>query len=495
MVLKALVAAFCVFALRISSFFGVSDLPMCVEKTTAAPPSTILPNVTSIPMSLPTNISFGPTSIGHKVSDLPTSGENATAISPTVLSPNVTSMPMSLPTNISFSPTGIPFPLPTNGSPSEDFVRRNMMRYFRGSDRTVELFQPKLKKEALTFVKEIKTYTSRSTPSKTFFDAINDIEVGVAQARTAGPRVRYSEKKIKTIKNTITLAVDKRMYQFARQRLGQALFLIDDHNSRRTSRSKRSTAPDTSSFIKDLKRSIGDDKFDKLMAVRGDVTLMFAIDTTGSMSDEIETAKRMAIDVVNYLRENPVNYILAPFSDPETGAVVFEENTNAAGFVKAISNLRASGGGDCPELTMTGILNAIYEGPDPGSPLYVFTDASAKDATDKNIRDVITMAKYEDITINFYTTGSLCGKSIVDNPFLKIAEATSGQVLRLSGSGELGLLKSLTKSGIDESSTITSGSSRTTRRKRSVGSKRYSIWVDDSAKSISISITTDNSNK
>lgn len=89
-----------------------------------------------------------------------------------------------------------------------------------------------------------------------------------------------------------------------------------------------------------------------------------------------------------------------------TGKVIFEEDTNAAGFVKAISSLKASGGGDCPELAITGILNAIYEGPDPGSPLYVFTDASAKDATDKNIRDVITMAKSEDITINFYTTGT-----------------------------------------------------------------------------------------
>lgn len=234
--------------------------------------------------------------------------EKTTAVPPTTIYLNASSMPMSLPTNISFDPT-----------PSGDFVRRDMMRYFRGSDRTVELFQPKLNKTALTYVKEIKTYTSRATPSKTFFDAITDIEVGVAQARNAGPRVRYSEKKIKTIKNTITLAVDKRMYQFARQRLGQALFLIDDHNSKRTSRSKRSTGPDTSSFIETLKRSLGDDKFDKLMAVRGDVTLMFSIDTSGSMRGEIEAAKRMAIDVVTYPRENPVNYILSPFSDPIAG--------------------------------------------------------------------------------------------------------------------------------------------------------------------------------
>lgn len=89
----------------------------------------------------------------------------------------------------------------------------------------------------------------------------------------------------------------------------------------------------------------------------------------------------------------------------EMGKVIFEEDTNAAGFVRAISSLKASGGGDCPEFAMTGIINAIDEGPEAGSPMYVFTDASAKDASEKNIRGIITMAKMEDITINFYTTG------------------------------------------------------------------------------------------
>jgi hypothetical protein len=211
-----------------------------------------------------------------------------------------------------------------NDSSTADYARHGMMKYFRGSEKTVEMLQPKLKppgrtsepKAKLTFVKQMKTYTTRSTPSKKFYEAVTDIEWGVAQAKVAGTRTRYSKKKIQTIKSTIELAVEKRMYQFARHRLGQALFLIREHNSARTSRSKRSPRPDASTFIEELKRELGNDKFDKFMAVRGDVTLMFAIDTTGSMSDEIETAKRIAVDVVNYKRENPVNFILSPFSDP-----------------------------------------------------------------------------------------------------------------------------------------------------------------------------------
>jgi len=71
------------------------------------------------------------------------------------------------------------------------------------------------------------------------------------------------------------------MFQFARNKLGQALFYIKRDSSRRP---KRSTQNQASSFMDDLKQSMGPAKFDEFMAVMGDVTLMFAIDTTGSMT-------------------------------------------------------------------------------------------------------------------------------------------------------------------------------------------------------------------
>ena len=47
-------------------------------------------------------------------------------------------------------------------------------------------------------------------------------------------------------------------------------------------------------------------------------TLMFAIDDTGSMADEIQAAKDIATHIVNYRRPNlEVDYILlSPFNDP-----------------------------------------------------------------------------------------------------------------------------------------------------------------------------------
>ena len=50
--------------------------------------------------------------------------------------------------------------------------------------------------------------------------------------------------------------------------------------------------------------------------MQGQVTLMFAIDDTGSMKEEISAAKKIAISIVNEQRAEPVDYILSPFNDP-----------------------------------------------------------------------------------------------------------------------------------------------------------------------------------
>lgn len=45
-------------------------------------------------------------------------------------------------------------------------------------------------------------------------------------------------------------------------------------------------------FLEDLRKDIGDEKFSELLALEGGKTLMFAIDITGSMHNEIEAAKQ-----------------------------------------------------------------------------------------------------------------------------------------------------------------------------------------------------------
>lgn len=55
---------------------------------------------------------------------------------------------------------------------------------------------------------------------------------------------------------------------------------------------------------------------DEILSSQGDSTLMFAIDTTGSMSDEIHAAKAIAKQIINATRDFKVDYILSPFNDP-----------------------------------------------------------------------------------------------------------------------------------------------------------------------------------
>lgn len=82
------------------------------------------------------------------------------------------------------------------------------------------------------------------------------------------------------------------------------------------------------------------------------------------------------------------------------------EEGKAGDFVKNIKNLTPHDGGDCPEYAFTGMLEALYQEPEWGSPMYVFTDAGPKDANDEFVEEMKHLASEEyGVTINFFTTG------------------------------------------------------------------------------------------
>ncbi len=87
-------------------------------------------------------------------------------------------------------------------------------------------------------------------------------------------------------------------------------------------RGKRSATSPAKKIINDIKQTIGDSQFDKLMALDGMVTLAFAIDTTGSMSSEISDAINLATTITNWPRTFEVDYILSPFNDRSTSSFV-----------------------------------------------------------------------------------------------------------------------------------------------------------------------------
>lgn len=69
-------------------------------------------------------------------------------------------------------------------------------------------------------------------------------------------------------------------------------------------------------YLEKLRLEIGNQKMDEILSSQGDSTLMFAIDTTGSMKDEIHAAKAIAKQIINATRDFKVDYILSPFNDP-----------------------------------------------------------------------------------------------------------------------------------------------------------------------------------
>ncbi|XP_012738317.2 von Willebrand factor A domain-containing protein 7 isoform X1 [Fundulus heteroclitus] len=136
----------------------------------------------------------------------------------------------------------------------------------------------------------------------------------------------------------------------------------------------------TQMALRDLKDTVGPKAFLKLFSVRQAPALVFVMDTTGSMFEEITAARLRAHSIIqsraNSARQ-PGSFLLVPFHDPEFGPVYEDEDPDQ--FMKHMETLVALGGGDEPEMCFSAIQLALTHSP-PLSEIFVFTDASPKDA-------------------------------------------------------------------------------------------------------------------
>ena len=163
--------------------------------------------------------------------------------------------------------------------------------------------------------------------------------------------------------------------------------------------------------------------------------------------------------------------------------------------MKDLGELKAHGGDDCPELAFTGMVDALDAGPEPGSSMFVFTDAPPKD-TDDNKNTVINIAHDLDVKINFFITRG-CGLSHYFKPFHDVAAETGGLVRTLKKTEDLKKLGDLVASSLQKSVPISSGTGGySTYRKRAVDvGMKYRISVDDSIETITVSVATENSGR
>ena len=126
-----------------------------------------------------------------------------------------------------------------------------------------------------------------------------------AKALTSLRKNVVSRSRIVNLETLVKDATTNDSYVLARHALGHALHF------------ERELGTDT--IVPKLKTELGADGFNALMSVYGDVSLVFVVDTTGSMAAEIQAAKRIIKAIASYPRKSAVNYVLSPFNNPSKG--------------------------------------------------------------------------------------------------------------------------------------------------------------------------------
>lgn len=183
----------------------------------------------------------------------------------------------------------------------------------------------------------------------------------------------------------------------------------------------------TSTFVNGILDQLkGNDRaLAALLDVRG--SLGFVVDDSGSMGSTIAGVSGTINQIVGQVSADPErapeNYLLVSFNDPGVGSPFVTEDSSQ--LLSAVSALRPSGGGDCPELSQTGLLSAIAQA-NPDSRLYLFTDATAKDSA--LVNQAISQAQANGMELNYALTGSC---SPIDPAYIRGAAETGGQVFRV----------------------------------------------------------------
>ncbi|KAM9305532.1 uromodulin-like [Gastrophryne carolinensis] len=143
---------------------------------------------------------------------------------------------------------------------------------------------------------------------------------------------------------------------------------------------------------------------------KGLPSLTYVVDTTGSMS--YQPIRDFTSVIYNQLLASSSNggrqYTLMEFNDPSVGPL--RATCSIYDFYNNVYYLSISGGGDCPEYAMVGLLKALESSP-TGSVVVLATDASAKDAYDAyTVNRIFSLIDSKKVKV-FILGPNACGSS------------------------------------------------------------------------------------
>ena len=176
----------------------------------------------------------------------------------------------------------------------------------------------------------------------------------------------------------------------------------------------------TKEFLRLIKRNVTLKQFKALLGVGP--TLALAVDTTGSMGQEIAGVRQGATALVDARLNSdlePSKYVLVEINDPATNLY---ETDDPDVFKQYLGALAADDGGDCPDLAFTAMATALEQFDEGGGELLVFTDAAAKDSGLAG--SVVNLAEKNDANLTLFLSGSC---SPIDPEYFRIARETGGQ--------------------------------------------------------------------
>nr|XP_010780298.1 PREDICTED: von Willebrand factor A domain-containing protein 7-like [Notothenia coriiceps] len=224
----------------------------------------------------------------------------------------------------------------------------------------------------------------------------------------------------------------------------------------------------------------------QMMGIARSAVVCFVIDTTGSMSEDIDAARAVVYEIIDSKKgtqDEPSEYILVPFNDPDFGPMI--RTTDPDKMKSEIAKLRANAGGDTPEMCLSGLLLALTGAPS-SSYIYVFTDAVAKDIYLK--ATVIALTRSTKSTVSFFLTAPFRRRRRFTRAanldvYKELALASGGQVVQVSKKD----LPQATGVILD---TSTSALVTVIQRARNPGKQEtFPFMLDESLKNITIYIT------